>query len=339
MMSPFSQPYSQSTMRPSKLPLIGWTLMSLLISGSVTAQPRSTVVIEWQAPQGCPQKKDVKEKIQKLLGTLQQDGPIRAEGAITRTDGRFHLDLVLRAGELVGTRSIDSNSCEDLAGAAAVALGLLIHSADAEVSLPHPEPPPAPPKPEKVSEPEIPPSDVSAPPQPGRTWRALVQAPLGALDMGTLEKPTVGLGIGGGIEYSNWQLQLHAVFWREQETPSTAYPGFGANVRRNTAHVVTCRGYRSSWFGISPCFTLGFDYVSAIGIGKNVQASMSHAIGISAGVGTQTRIYLASWLRVLATVGGQFGVSRPNLSINRLGSVYQMSSVAFTVSTGFEWVF
>jgi hypothetical protein len=159
------------------------------------------------------------------------------------------------------------------------------------------------------------------------------------LDLGSLAKTSVGVGIGGGIEYSNWQLQIQAVAWREQELVAQAYPGYGARVRRSTAYATTCRGYRASWFGISPCLSLGFDYISANGMGKNVQASKEHALGIVAGVGAQTRIYMSGRLRLLLAVGSQWGVSRPNLWIAQLGSVSQFALASFVVSTGFEWVF
>jgi hypothetical protein len=103
----------------------------LLASPVIAQQPPSPVDIRWQAPAGCPQEGDVRDRIRKLLGSKRPDSPLRAEGTIARTDGRFHLDLVVHAGDLVGTRSIEATSCDDLAGAAAVQLGLLIHSAEA----------------------------------------------------------------------------------------------------------------------------------------------------------------------------------------------------------------
>lgn len=70
-------------------------------------------------------------RIQKILGSGRHDSPLRAEGTITRTDGRFRLDLVVQIGGVAGTRTLVSKSCEDLAGAAAVEVGLLIHSVEA----------------------------------------------------------------------------------------------------------------------------------------------------------------------------------------------------------------
>src|SRR6185436_12485578 len=69
------------------------------------------------------------ERIRAIAGSLtQRESRLRADGTITKEDGHFHLRLVVRDGELVGERNIVTDSCEDLAGAAAVALGLLLRS-------------------------------------------------------------------------------------------------------------------------------------------------------------------------------------------------------------------
>jgi hypothetical protein len=54
---------------------------------------------------------------------------LRAEGRITRLGTRYRLTLIVREGAVRRERIIDSDSCVDLAGAAAVALGLLLRDA------------------------------------------------------------------------------------------------------------------------------------------------------------------------------------------------------------------
>ncbi len=103
----------------------------LLLSTRVAAEPRQ-VDLRWDAPQGCPQESDVRGRIQKILGTDRHDTPFRADGAITRVDGRFRLELVLHVGDVTGTRSLAAKSCDDLAGAAAVEIGLLVHSVESQ---------------------------------------------------------------------------------------------------------------------------------------------------------------------------------------------------------------
>jgi len=124
--------------------MIGWMVLGILAPAPATvwAAPLPAIDLRWEAPQGCPQESDVRDRIQNLLGSARQASHLRAEGTIVKTDRRFRLDLVVRVRDLAGTRTIESNACEDLAGAAAVEIALLIHSAEAvaEPSRPGPQP-------------------------------------------------------------------------------------------------------------------------------------------------------------------------------------------------------
>jgi hypothetical protein len=113
---------------------MGWMILGLLTTAPAMAEPPPSLDIRWDAPPGCPQETDVRDRLQRLLGSGRHSSQLRAEGTITRIDRRFRLDLVVRVRDLVGTRSIESNACEDLAGAAAVELGLLIHSTEAAIN-------------------------------------------------------------------------------------------------------------------------------------------------------------------------------------------------------------
>jgi hypothetical protein len=91
----------------------------------VCAQQQLDLV--WDAPGSCPQAGAVREKIRALSGDAPKTaGGLRAEGTIVRVDGRFRLTLVVRDGSVARKRTIESEACADLAGAAAVTLGLLL---------------------------------------------------------------------------------------------------------------------------------------------------------------------------------------------------------------------
>ena len=92
------------------------------------AQSSEPLELHWEAPAGCPSERHVQDRIRKLSGSSRAtDAPVRAEATVTRSDdGKLHLELVVHAGDLVGARNIDGSSCEDLAGAAAVAFALLL---------------------------------------------------------------------------------------------------------------------------------------------------------------------------------------------------------------------
>jgi hypothetical protein len=348
--------FAQRSDRPARGVAIGWMLLGLLATVPAMAGPQVPIDLRWEAPPGCPQESDVRERIQKLLGSSRHDNQLRAEGTITKMDRRFRLELVVHVRELVGTRSIESSSCEDLAGAAAVEMGLLVHSAEA-VAIPIPnEGVPAtsssaggpgtsasrsdgtrgssPPGTNSASPIKRPVDSVKAdgnaeaqgeakeetpPVESQRPWRVLFQAPLVALGVGPLPAPALGGGLALGFAYAPWQLQLQGLSWRRQNVAATAFPGYGADVDRIAAAMWACREFRLVPFGFSSCLTAGMDRVSASGTGRSIVASQQHALGANAGVGAQGRLYLASWLRLLVAVKGEIVLVRPQISIAGLG--------------------
>jgi hypothetical protein len=352
------------------------------------AEPQS-IDLRWNAPPGCPLEGDVREQLQKLLGSGRQDNHLRADGTITRMDKRFRLDLVVQAKDLVGTRSIESDSCADLAGAAAVQLGLLIRSAEeaAEPGRPAAQPPTLPPTPETESPSSrfegtdaLHPQEASAtspvkqPPNEKdegkseverkakedpeqvasqRAWRALLQAPILAFDVGPLPQASRGWGVAIGLDYASWQLQLKAAYWLRQSVPAPGFPGYGADIDRVGATFWGCRELRVAWFGLSPCLTVGLDRTSVRGSGRNIAPSRKYAMVMTAGAGAQGRIHLTSWLALLASVGGQVELFRPQISIGPhepQGSstylqpqhefaVYQFTLAVLSAAVGVEWIF
>ena len=108
----------------------------LVCATALVASPRparAEVALVWSAPAGCPSGEAVEERIRAIAGgSARTSAPLRAEGRITRHGTRYRLTLVVRDGAVRRERVIDSNSCVDLAGAAAVALGLLLRDAPKE---------------------------------------------------------------------------------------------------------------------------------------------------------------------------------------------------------------
>lgn len=85
--------------------------------------------LSWSAPSGCPQAGDVRERIRAIAGeALRGMTRLRADGRIARLEGRYQLTLKVYEGGEARERTIESSSCADLAGAAAVSLGLLLRN-------------------------------------------------------------------------------------------------------------------------------------------------------------------------------------------------------------------
>jgi hypothetical protein len=104
---------------------------SLLLARVAHAEPQTELDLSWTAPAGCPQQRAVRDRVRALAGPLtRRDATPRVEGEVTRVGGRFRLRLVVRDGKLSGERTIESDSCKDLVGAAAIAITLLMRSGE-----------------------------------------------------------------------------------------------------------------------------------------------------------------------------------------------------------------
>lgn len=91
------------------------------------ALAQGQVELAWEAPAECPQEAAVRQKLRTLAGDAWlTTEKVSAHGRIERVEGRYRLTVTVRDGEAVRERTIVSESCVDLAGAAAVTLGLLL---------------------------------------------------------------------------------------------------------------------------------------------------------------------------------------------------------------------
>jgi hypothetical protein len=61
-------------------------------------------------------------------------------------------------------------------------------------------------------------------------------------------------------------------------------------------------------------------------------------IGMTAGAGVQARLYLASCIRLLVAAGGQVELSKPQISIDGVGSVFQFAPATLIIASGLEWI-
>ncbi|MEI9936199.1 MAG: hypothetical protein WDO69_03140 [Pseudomonadota bacterium] len=303
-------------------------------------------------------------RIRRLTGSTSSTAPLlQAEGRITQTDSaHFHLKLVTRSGSLVGERNLDDSSCENLAGAAAVCLALLMRSeeplreadlggqpvAGAAIGSEQPSTLAAA---ESERQPENKSSSDSGKPKPSladsevyastaseRRWQLLVELPLAALSFGPLPKPSGGLAFAAGVSYENWRLLLAGSAWLRQNVATEQSLGYGAEVDRMTGTLKACRALRHSAFEIAPCLVLSLEHISARGTGADITSLSEQATWLGVGAGAQGRLDLASWLSVLVGVDAQIETARPLISIDGVGKLGQLGPAAFTLTIGPEWI-
>lgn len=329
------------------LSLIGFA--SALASTPALAQQLSGPELSWEAPTGCPQVGEVRARIDAIAGSaVKRQTTLQAQARVIRADGRFHLRLLLRDGDLVGERNITSDSCEDLAGATAVALGLMLRSEAplTESALRGGSDPAGaaggarPAQPVQPAPPQQSP-DAQAPdasPSPSH-WRAIVRAPAVVAELGSLPEPSLGFALGAGGRYDEWRFLLSGQLWLSQTVYGATLRQHGARVARQAAAFTVGRGFRLGPAELAPCLTLALERITARGTGAGVVPSDTQAVWLGVGAGVQASLPLGQALAVFLDLGGRVETSRPLLAIDGLGDLRQLGPAALETAVGVEWNF
>lgn len=331
------------------------------------ARAQSRLELEWDAPPECPRASAVIQKLDALLGeAAAKKSRLRAEGRIARVAGRYRLTLTVHDQDRTRDRTIDSDSCSDLAGAAAVTLGLLLreealasgatsspggdaenpngaagNDGDARAAAPaatassakSPSSNPSEPDDESHSE------TTHAPPSP-RRWNVLLRAPTAHLDVGPLPKMSFGLGGGVGFRYGEWRAGFSGrIFFGQTLWSNLASPDGGAEVHRAVLEAWACRGFRWAGVEISPCVTAGLDHLGAEGVGTDVTPESATSNSALLGGALLLHFHLADWLALVGSAGLGVETARPRLTITDLGDVQALGPIVFSFGLGPEWIF
>jgi hypothetical protein len=321
--------------------------------------------LSWQAPAGCPQESAVREQIRALVpSAMLESAQLKAEGTITRVDQRFRLNLRLRLGDIRGERSIESDSCSDLAGAAAVALGLLLQSATQPDGAPGAatesngtsdkalsessssngaKGEPAPAVAGQTTSTASPPPQRTTPVKEGsarpRNWHVVLRAPELGLDVGPLPKPSIGLAVAAGIGVQHWLFAGSFQLPRSQRLVLPGASGAAADLEHLSAELWACRSWRAARLELGPCFILGMERLAATGAGEGVSPQSQQTTWLSLGAAALGRLYVVDWLAITASVGGKLQGARPIIRIDGLEDYRRLAPAALSCRTGLMWIF
>jgi hypothetical protein len=346
------------------------TLALALVAACVTIAPaaRAELNLQWDAPPGCPRRTEVLDRIRALAGSsLDKTEGLSAEGEIAHAKGRFWLTLRVRDGRDVRKRQIASESCADLAGAAAISLALLLGidvskagpQADSDElgqEAPKDGAPDAdgrnandqrsgedrsqrshelPERSDARAERSAAPDDLAL----TRRWALLVRAPILAADLGPLPDPSLGAGLGVGLRYDSWKVVLAGHVYRGQTvgTEGGAF-GEGADVDRVTGQLVICRAWRSGPFELAPCLGLALEHLTARGFGQRVAPESRRAIWPAPSAGAVAEWYPLKSVALFAGMTGYLELARPRLVIEGLREIRQLSPLAAGAVIGVEWI-
>jgi len=345
--------------------------------GRAGAQSAAPIELKWSALEGCPSADSVLARVHEIAGTTRATpNTLRADAAITQPkDGLFRLRLEIRYGDLAAVRNIEGKSCKDLAGAAAVALALLLSSEeplsqrDLAGTLPAttdsssdlsgdnqgPDQQAAPAKPAPTSPPVQPTPaapDANAEGRPPRRWRALLVAPLAALSLGPMKEVSRGLGLGAGISFDRWRVLAEAKWWASQRETISNVAEYAVEFERFTVGARGCRSILGSRFEFAPCVLMSVHHLSVSGSGPALVSRTDSATWAAVGVGVQARFLLASWFGIIASVDGELQFARPEVSVSLPGPpppgshfpaqvavpVERLAPAAATLTAGFQWI-
>jgi len=345
--------------------VVALALFGVLPAGSARAEV--PLDLAWEAPAGCPQAEDVRAHIREIAGdALRGMSRLRAVGKITRASRRYQLTLEVDEGGATRERSIDSDSCASLAGAAAVTLGLLLRSASGETgqSLDRGRVPAGTADEDPATHGDAGPAALgSGAPrtEPSRTgtstelaavhdarsssadnvrrWHVFLRAPLLAADTGRMPSPSIGGGLGLGFEYDRWRFAADARIFRKRSLWSREFPEVGVAVSPTTLSLSACRGFRHARWELGPCLWLGLERWQLEGRGPNVVPRERTVMSFVAGAGGAAHLYLSDWLALTGGLALGVASERPRIVLDGLGEIRQLGAVKLDLTLGAEWIF
>lgn len=304
------------------------------------AQPRESIELVWNVPDGCPSAEAVLARVRQIAGAGPVNvAPLRAEATIAQqADGQYQMQLVIRAGALFDTRSIEGKACKDLVGAAAVALAVALSSLESAAAG-NPAVSEQRAEPQTLQAPPVAPVAGASEPSPPRRWHGLLGLPLASLGAGPLRESSLGLGLAAGASFDDWRLLAEGRLWASRSvTRRELLDDYGADLRRVT---VTLRGCRSVWgsrFEIAPCALVSLHHLTASGRGPHIAPRSPEVVWLAAGVGLRARLLLAPWFGLFAAADGEVQLSRPEIDLEGVGTLGRLAPAAATITVGSEWI-
>jgi hypothetical protein len=321
----------------------------------VAAQPAARMTLSWSAPPGCPTTEDVQARVDALLGTASASSvaDVRASGQVERTDGGFRLLLSMAVGDAPSSRIIEARTCDELAGAGAIAIALLARStlaeggnaSDADISAGSSASEPASgssnapstaehSKPDGTSSSSEPASELS----PNQV-RFVIDAPIAVAGWGSMPATSLGFGAALGLRWRLLRVVVGGVLWLPQ---TDQVSGFATRFNLQSARLELCVAHNIQGLELAPCVGAAAEREGAKGLASEVFTARSRTALWGAGVVGVFASLPAGGLRHLRFLGearAQVSPVRPRFVIDQLGPVHEPALVTAQLDLGFEWIF
>lgn len=341
------------------------------------AQEELKLRLQWTAPTTCPDAATVKDKVRALLpsGTRSQLR-INANGHVTREAGQYRLRLTLRSGPFASEQEFSGESCDDVVGAAAITIALLLQSRDPDDQDDQDEPDrqreevgrdapltgpttttvnnqrdagqsssgPRETKPRKTEDAGGASRSKSKPqtedPAARRIPKVVLALPMFSADFGLFPRASWGVGGGAGIEVRHFQALL-AAWWTVNPggMVSEDFPDTSAKLWHGRVGARLCQWQGPARFNVGPCLDVMMEHLVARGEGSDIAAQSRRATWMSLGATASARFLARRGVAALTTLGLHLQTSRPELFIEGQGALGQIGLTNLTGGLGVEWIF
>lgn len=334
-----------------------WISTGLLLLGwasPVSAQPTERLAFTWSAPAGCPSADNVQARVSGLLGgdaSAARVADVRAAGQVERVDGGFRLLLSMGIAGAPSSRVIEARTCDELAGAAAIAIALLARSTLSGPSATSGEGPPSSSSSAPAPENAQPPPPEPAAPRPARAkatpapavsaggLRAVLNAPIGLAGWGSLPSAAVGVGAGLGVRWNALRVVARGELWAPQNSEVS---GFATQFALQSASAEACLVQSLGGVELGPCLGSAVQRLKGDGLGSSVFSPSSRtALWFSGLAGVFVSLPTPGFetLRWFGEASVLLSPLRPRFVIDQLGPVHQPALAAPRVNLGCEWIF
>jgi hypothetical protein len=318
-----------------------------------------SVELAWTAPPECADEASVRASVARLAPSAEhRSSRLHVEGTVTRGRDTFVLDLVLQDGEASGRRRFEGDTCEEVVGAAAVSIALLLNAPSGEETI-------ADGGSDESAESSVPTiaatgsgsladgttaSDVGPDRPPGddpephkesarSKPHATLLVPGLRSGFGLWSKPVFGPGAGLGVEYAGWHAMASGSWSLETRLPVTSGSDAGAQVRLASARLALCRWIHAGSPAVAPCASFAVQHLDAHGYGGGVASSDVSYTWAALGPQVVTRIPFTRAFALRAEVGLEVQLERPGLVIEQLGEVERSGAIEGAAMLGSEWIF
>ena len=277
--------------------------------------------LEWKAPQVCPDSTFVRRRIETLVqGPLTVPRTAVAHGTIDRADdGRFHLALTVRTGDVADEREIDAGSCAMLAEAFAVIVALAIAppksggSEEALLGAPPPPEEPSQPSSSAAADAAPPKEDPPSRPPPPRKPRPSIELGVGgSVVWGPLPKPSAGVVASAGARIDRFRVGIQGIVALGQRPQFDGSAGAAIDMIEGGAFAAYMLPI--GMFAVGPCANIEATYVRVEGFGVR-DPRASSTVWATPVLGGRFEARLARWFGVFGRADLLFPIDAPRIAL------------------------